>query len=91
MWRYSREGAAGYDAVSVFGVGTLVRYNHIHEGQYNAIRYQVIIMNRFQIKMIEKYFKNISNQCLLLRLFSGCICKCLIYSKTAMAQTHFNL
>ena len=61
MWRYSREGAAGYDAVSVFGVGTLVRYNHIHEGQYNAIRYQVIIMNRFQIKndreIFQKYFK----------------------------------
>ena len=89
MWRYSREGAAGYDAVSAFGVGTLVRYNHIHEGQYNAIRYQVIIINRFQIeKNISKKFQN---QCLLLRLFSWCICKCLIYSKTAMTQTHFDL
>ena len=61
MWRYSREGAAGYDAVSAFGVGTLVRYNHIHEGQYNAIRYQVIITNPFQNQkdreILNKYFE----------------------------------
>ena len=70
MWRYSREGAAGYDAVSAFGVGTLVRYNHIHEGQYNAIRYQVIIMNRFQIQRnISKYFK--TNVCFLVYLLGA--------------------
>ena len=41
IWRFSREGAAGYHAVGVSGVGTLVRYNHMHEGQYTAVKYQV--------------------------------------------------
>ena len=42
IWRYSREGAVGYNAVKLNGgVGTLVRYNHMHVGQYDAVKYQV--------------------------------------------------
>ncbi|XP_046575811.1 uncharacterized protein LOC124283828 [Haliotis rubra] len=39
IWRYSREGAVGQNAVHSVGVNNLIRYNHIHDGQYAAIRF----------------------------------------------------
>ncbi|XP_046575831.1 uncharacterized protein LOC124283846 [Haliotis rubra] len=39
IWRYSREGAVGQNAVHIDGVNNLIRYNHIHDGQYAAIRF----------------------------------------------------
>ncbi|XP_067672286.1 uncharacterized protein [Haliotis asinina] len=39
IWRYSREGAVGQNAVHSVGVNNLIRYNHIHDGQYAAIKF----------------------------------------------------
>lgn len=40
IWRFNREGAVGYPALTLDGVGTVVRYNHIHEGQHIAVTFQ---------------------------------------------------
>ncbi|KAK3585349.1 hypothetical protein CHS0354_004619 [Potamilus streckersoni] len=39
IWKFSREGAVGYNAVEMSGVGNLVRYNHMFEGQYDAVHW----------------------------------------------------
>ncbi|XP_046360205.2 uncharacterized protein LOC124137802 [Haliotis rufescens] len=39
IWRYSREGAVGQNAIHSVGVNNLIRYNHIHDGQYAAIKF----------------------------------------------------
>ncbi|KAL3858274.1 hypothetical protein ACJMK2_012870 [Sinanodonta woodiana] len=39
IWKFSREGAVGNNAVEMAGVGTLVRHNDMFEGQYDAIHW----------------------------------------------------
>ena len=41
MWDYSRCGARAGDAVYLDGVHVTVSHNHLHHGQYNAIRWAV--------------------------------------------------
>ncbi|XP_048252238.1 uncharacterized protein LOC124135242 [Haliotis rufescens] len=37
IWMVARVGAVGYNAVSIGGVGNVVRYNHLHDGQYTGL------------------------------------------------------
>ena len=62
MWRYSREGSAGYNAVAVNGVGTIVRHNHMHVGQYDAVKYQVPLQYSEEVKSLKQYFVTLLKQ-----------------------------
>ncbi|XP_071094412.1 uncharacterized protein [Haliotis cracherodii] len=37
IWKFARVGGVGYNAVSIGGVGNVVRYNHLHDGQYTGL------------------------------------------------------
>ena len=57
IWRFNREGAVGYPALTLDGVGTVVRYNHIHEGQHIAVTFQVK-SSELSLKTVFEVYQN---------------------------------